>query len=73
MIRVGRGKRSYEEAQTHEEVLPTEVVFGHIAIGSEARILWENDEGGDSGNYRSQGEEDGERRHEVFFVVWQLF
>jgi len=69
----GRGERTYENAQTHEEVLPTEIVFGHIAIGLEARISWENYEGGDSGKYRSKREEDGKRGHEVFFVVWQLF
>ena len=47
----GGGQRTYEKTQTREEILPTEVVFGHIAIGSETCVPWDNGEGGDRGDH----------------------
>jgi len=62
-------QRTYEKTQTHEEVLPTEVAVGHVAIGSEACVSWDNYEASNRGKYRSKGEEDGECCYQVFFIV----
>lgn len=52
---------TYENTQTHEEVLPTEVVFGYITISGGACVSWDNYEASDRSKDRPKGEEDGER------------